>query len=454
VTLRGLFLALLLGAASAQASARTWTVGRAGADFPLISPAIAAAGDGDTIRVRGGVYREDLVLGRRIALVGEGWPVLFGTGQGTVIEIRSAGCTVSGFAIEGSGTGLTNEMDAGILVASSGNRVSGNRLRRVFYGIVVLGARGNSIAENRISGLADLPFGRRGDGVFLYRAPENLVSRNSIDGMRDGIYVQYSPRSRVLDNVVEQSRYGLHDMFSDDAAIRGNLLRNCSVGANVMNCRRVDISGNRFERNRGVSSVGLSLKECDGSRIEENLVLDNGRGMQIDGSSSNRFVGNRFSFNDVGIQLFPSAEENVFAGNVVESNLSALVLSGSTTTTRFEEGGRGNFWSGYGGFDFDGDGVGEAAHPVLGAFEKLEGNNPAARLFLQSPAAAALELAARALPASGRPIADPAPLVRRPATAGKTPSRGGNRPAGAMAGVIVLVLACAASAQVGPCSRS
>jgi nitrous oxidase accessory protein len=271
--------------------------------------------------------------------------------------------------------------------------------------------------------------------------------------MRDAIYLQYSPRTAVVSNVVTGSRYGLHDMFSDDATIRGNVLSGCSVGANVMNSRRIEISGNRFERNRGVSAVGLSLKECDESRVEDNLVLDNGRGLQVEGSSRNRFTGNRFSFNDVAVQLFPSAEENVFVGNVIESNLSALVLSGSTTTTRFEENGRGNYWSGYTGFDFDGDGVGERPHAVLGAFEKLEGGSPAVRLYLQSPAARALELAQRACPDSGEPIADPAPLTRGPARA-PMPRPEARHAAGVTAGLFALALAHIASRKVRPCSKS
>lgn len=451
--LRAAALAIGFAGFAASASARSWRVGGPGADFPLIAPAIAAASDGDTVEVRSGVYREDLVLERRITLVGEGRPVLVGTGQGSVVELRADGCTVSGLSIEGSGTGLSNRLDAGILVTSNRNRVSGNRLQRVFYGVVVQGATGNEISENRIAGFADLSFGRRGDGIFLYRSPGNRVSGNSIEGMRDAIYLQYSPRTAVVGNTVAGSRYGLHDMFSDDATIRENVLSGCSVGANVMNSRRIEISGNRFERNRGVSAVGLSLKECDESRIEENLVLDNGRGLQVEGSSRNRFTRNRFSFNDVAVQLFPSAEENVFAGNVIDSNLSALVLSGTTTTTRFQENGRGNYWSGYTGFDFDGDGVGERPHAILGAFEKLEGGNPAVRLYLQSPAARALELAQRAFPESGEPIVDSAPLTRGPAAA-PAPLQEVRPLAGITAGLFALVLAHVASRKVRPCSKS
>jgi nitrous oxidase accessory protein len=242
-------------------------------------------------------------------------------------------------------------------------------------------------------------------------------------------------------------------MFSDDAVIRENVLSGCSVGANVMNSRRIEISGNRFEGNRGVSGVGLSLKDCDQSRVVDNRFVDNGRGLQVEGSSRNRFTGNRLSFNDVAVQLFPSAEENVFSGNAVESNLSALVLSGSATSTRFDEKGRGNYWSGYDGFDFDGDGVGERPHAVLGAFEQLEGGNPATRLFLQSPAARALELARRAFPESGGTIVDAFPLTRSPVTKGG-PGPETRHVAGIPAGLFALALAHVASRKIRPCSKS
>src|ERR1051325_5799618 len=106
---------------AASAEARTWTVGGPGADFPLISPAIAAASGGDTILVRGGVYREDLILDKPLTVTGQGSPTLFGTGLGSIVTITAPGCELSGFTIEGSGTGQTNEMDAAVQVRSNGN---------------------------------------------------------------------------------------------------------------------------------------------------------------------------------------------------------------------------------------------------------------------------------------------------------------------------------------------
>src|SRR5205823_1948862 len=145
---------------------------------------------GDEIHVRAGVYREDLTVDKRIAIVGEGLPTLFGTGIGSVVTIQASGSTLTGFAIEGSGTGETNEMDAAVQVRSNNNRIVDNLMRRVFYGIVVVDARHNEIADNEIRGLSHRAFGQRGDGIYLFRAPENFVARNHISGERDAIYFQ------------------------------------------------------------------------------------------------------------------------------------------------------------------------------------------------------------------------------------------------------------------------
>jgi nitrous oxidase accessory protein len=395
-------------ALAASAEARTWTVGTAGADFPLIAPAIAAASDGDTIRIIAGVYREDLVLSKRLALIGIGNPTVVGKLAGSVVSIEADGCEVRGLTITLSGTGATNEMDAGIRITSNGNVVAGNRLERVFYGIVVANASRNSIVDNEIEGLGDLPFGKRGDGIYLYRAPANLVARNRISGQRDAIYFQYAPNGMALDNTVTRSRYGLHDMFSDGTRIEGNTFADSSAGANIMNSRDIVLARNRFVRNRGIPGVGLALKDCDTSLVHDNEIVDNTRGLLVEGSSRNRFIGNRFRGNDTAVKLFSSAEQNAFAGNAFFDNWSDLVLSGRDSGTSWS----GNYWDRYRGFDFDGDGIGDAPHPLLGAFERIEGANQAARIFLRSPAAAGLELAGRL---SGRIEADaidPRPLVR------------------------------------------
>jgi nitrous oxidase accessory protein len=449
---RAVFAAALLLVSSSEAAARTWIVGGAGADFPLITPAIAAAADGDVIVVGPGVYRENLLLDRRVSIVGRGSPVLYGTGIGSVIRVAAPGCTIEGLTIEGSGAGESNEMDAAIQITSSGTRIARNTMRRVFYGVVIGGGADNEIDDNAITGFLDLPFGRRGDGIYVYRASGTRVRRNRITGQRDGIYFQYAPGGLAEGNVVSASRYGLHVMFSHGIVIRDNTLRQSSVGANVMDSRRIEIEGNRFERNRGVSAVGLTLKQCDDSTVRANTFVDNARGLQVDGSSRNRFTGNRFLYNDTALLLFASAEHNVLATNVFDGNWSDVVMTGRGGATAWSDAGRGNAWSGYRGFDFDGDGIGEAPHPLLTPYAAVEGANPIARLFLQSPAAAGLALAAHAGLGPGPAERDTRPLAAAPSPS--VPASDGSTRDAASASALAAAtvgLLLALAREVSPC---
>jgi nitrous oxidase accessory protein len=394
--------------------ARVWTVGRGSTDFPLIAPAIAHAEDGDEIRIGPGVYREDLVIAKRLSLVGVGRPVLFGTGRGTVIDVRADGCTISGLIIDGTGVGAGNQMDAAIRLTSNNNIVSRNEMRRVFYGVVIAGGSGNIVADNTIEGLLDLPFGRRGDGIYVYQGPRNHILRNRIVGQRDAIFLQYAHDGRVEGNIVERSRYGLHDMFSDDTIVRDNVFRTSLVGANVMNSKRLTLERNQFAHNRGVTAVGLTLKDCDGSTVSGNGFTGNARGLQLDGSSGNKFTRNRFAQNDVAVRLLASAERNTFSANEFVQNWSDVVESGRDSTNAWSVAGVGNRWSRYSGFDFDGDGIGETTHSLLRPFERIEGANELTRLYLQSPAAGALDLAARSVTTAADASTDDYPLTGAP----------------------------------------
>ena len=118
-----------------------------------------------------------------------------------------------------------------------------------------------------------------------------------------------------------------------------------------------------------MTAVGLALKDCDRSEIRGNRFANNGKGLQLDGSTGNRFTENRFVQNDTAVRLMPSAECNVFVEERVRRQLERRGGSRRGGSTQWSAGGAATRWSAYAGFDFDGDGMGDTPHSLSGPFE-------------------------------------------------------------------------------------
>ena len=374
---------------------------------------IAAARPGDTVLVRGGVWEGDLVLDRRIALIGVGSPVIRGSGNGSTITITADSCTVAGFVIERCGRMLVHE-DAGILVRSKGNRILRNRLRDILFGVYLFRGRGNTIDGNEITGRRHLDVGQRGSGIHVYDSPWNVIAGNTVTDVRDGIYIQNANHTHIERNNVHHVRYGLHYMYADSNTFLGNRFEDNAAGAAVMYSRGIVMRHNVFARNRAFSAFGVLLQDCHGLVADSNIIDDNAIGIFLENSRHGRFRHNIIARNDLALQMFQNADGNTFTENAFIDNLSPLVVVGKRTGSRWSDGGRGNYWSGYEGYDLDGDGVGDVPMRIQNVFHYLEGRNSAVRLFLYSPASQALAAASAAFPIMQlTEETDPHPLMDR-----------------------------------------
>ncbi len=411
-------LALLFVAGPGAAAARTLVVSPDG-PYTELGSALADARAGDTVEVRGGVHPGPVSVPGGVRLVGVGWPVLDGGDRGTVVELAGPGAALEGFVVRGSGSSLEHE-DAGVSVSAEDVVVAGNRIERVLFGIVLANAHRATIRGNVISGRSDLSEARRGDLVKLWYSKHVLVEDNRIERGRD-VVLWYSEHLTLRGNVIRDGRYGLHFMFCDDALIEGNRLESSSVGAYLMYSRRLVMRDNVIRDNRGPSGYGIGLKELDDVLLEGNLVADNRVGVFVDNSplsegSYVRYRGNAFVLNDVGLELMPSTRRNHFSGNTFADNGTQVVVSGGgeLRDNDWADGGTGNYWSDYAGYDGDGDGRGDIPYRSQKLFEALADREPLLGLFRDGLAAQAIDLAARAFPVvpPKTNLTDPAPLVR------------------------------------------
>ncbi|MCC6315549.1 MAG: nitrous oxide reductase family maturation protein NosD [Thermomicrobiales bacterium] len=389
-----------------------------GCPIDSIAEAIAQAQPGARIEVRGGTYPGGLVIDRPLTLVGIDGPVIDGGGSGTLVTASGVDFAISGFTLRGTGISLDKE-DAAIVVEQGKAVLVGNHIEDALFGIYLKQAPGSIVRDNVILSKA-LPVARRGDGIKTWYSDDVVIEGNrAVDG-RD-IILWYSNRGLVRDNVFDGGRYGLHLMFSDDARIEANSLSGNSIGLYVMYSRSPTVVGNALSNNHGPSGGGIGLKDVDHAVVEGNRFVNNNIAAQVDTSPremgiENYFRGNVFAYNQVGIGFMPSVRHNTLSGNAFIDNAEqvAILGRGHLRDITWAENGAGNYWSDYAGFDADGDGLGDLPYRSQRLFESLVARHPALRLFTFSPAAMAVDFAARAAP-EVRPetkLEDPAPLMR------------------------------------------
>ena len=196
-------------------------------------------------------------------------------------------------------------------------------------------------------------------------------------------------------------------MYCDDALIENNrLLRQLRRHLPDVQPPPDTCVHNTIADNRGPSGYGIGLKDMDDAVIVDNLFLDNRVGAYLDSSpremdSIGVFSGNVFAYNDIGVEMMPSVQRNMFSGNSFidnEEQVAVVRRRATCRATRWTVDGHGNYWSDYAGYDADGDGLGDMAYGSERLFENLMQQEPQLRLFLYSPATNAIDFAARAFP--------------------------------------------------------
>ena len=387
-------------------------------DSSALQASIDRTPAGGTLIVEGGAYRGPIAIRGPLTVIGRGRPTIDGGGKGTVVTIAGDGVVFAGFEVRGGGR-TTSQEPAGIKVAGSGHRIEDNLVRDVYFGIHLSKGAHNLVRGNRVEpGMGDAL--RPGHGISVWYLDASRLENNTIAASRDGIYLSFSDRIEIEGNDISGSRYGIHSMYSRRAVLTGNRIHDNLLGVALMNSQTLVMRGNVIERHRlGATAYGVLLKDIDDLVLESNRIADNRVGLYADstplGSDHEALVtDNLIAGNGTALAL-QSNVRLVFTGNRVADNLVDAVAEGAgwSELNQWSRNGRGNFWSGYRGYDADGDGVGDLPYRCETVMNDLVRRNPAAQVFLLTPAMLALENAARMFPlVRPRPLlVDEHPLV-------------------------------------------
>lgn len=203
-----LYILIIVISLTICAHSTTLTVGDSPEGYESIQEAINSANEGDDILVYPGTYYENILIDKRLHLIGLENPVIDAGGdyaKGPGVTILADGILMEGFTIKNStntagdplsgagvlvrsnnsiirGNILENNYRSGIKVLSGyNNTITNNSVHSNFEGILVTDSHRNKIESNRLNG-------NNGAGIFLTRSSDqNLITNNTINNNSQGV---------------------------------------------------------------------------------------------------------------------------------------------------------------------------------------------------------------------------------------------------------------------------
>ena len=414
------------------AAARDWSVSAEGLSLPAV---LAKAAAGDRLLIGPGRYPANLLIDKSIVLEGMPGAVLDGGGKGDVLRIRASDVVVRNLHLQGSGKNLT-QMNAVIFVERKAERVriEGNRLEADAFGIWNDGSRGLQVVGNRIHGNLAIRSQDRGNGIHLFDSTEALVENNEVWHTRDGIYIDTSNHNVLRGNHLHHLRYGIHYMYSYYNEVTDNRTEQTRTGYALMQSKFLTVTGNRSQ---GDQNYGFLMNYIVYSTIADNAIVGvrpgtsrilggeavpgaEGKAIFIYNSQFNEIRGNLFADSDIGIHLTAGSEDNTLFNNAFVQNQTQVKYV-ATREQEWSQGGKGNYWSDYLGYDLNGDGIGEQPYEPNDGIDRVLWKYPMAKVLMHSPAVETLHWVQRQFPVLRPPgVRDSHPLIGMP-TIGASP---------------------------------
>lgn len=241
----------------------------------------------------------------------------------------------------------------------------------VYYERVIVKKAVSLIGENRSTTIID---GKGRDMGVNVTDKRITIKELTVRNCTTGIYLKNSNNSLIIENIAIFNDNAILVYDSVNCTFHQNILgNNTERGILVTNSRNFTVSNNRVYGN-GISpygGYGLNANFSANGLIKQNYAYENDYdGIGLFDSSNCTVVENSVENNRLnGILLSTSPNNLVYHNNLINNTIQAADFD---PTNRWDDGVEGNYWSNYGWFDLNHDGIGDTAQAVGGN----QDNNP------------------------------------------------------------------------------
>ena len=332
--------------------------GSAEKPYRTIQEAIDLANEGDTIYIFGGLYRENLVIDKKLRIWGsvdEVETIIDSRfDQRYLIEITADDVELEGLTVCDADGKTTSPIGALIYLKSSNNRIVSNFIDNTnSYGIYIDSTSdGNFIIKNSINNAKI--------GIVIYSSSTNDIVDNKITNCSDsGVYIESSlSNNRLYGNYINRCVTGIYVKSGDSVNITNNRICNSTYNGLSLNNADGNIVRDNYFYSNLFSGIYLRSSSCT---ISNNTFEYNQRGLYID-SSNNIIYNNRF-YNSSGSGIYSesgSKNSKIYLNDFKANSVSARDFGSNI----WHYANQGNYWSDYNDVDIDLDGIGDRPYVI------------------------------------------------------------------------------------------
>lgn len=393
-----------------------------------VAKIVETAKDGDVVYFAPGVYKTNLIVRAAVTLTGSHEAVIDAQGKGSGIMVRWPKARVENLTVKNFGSSLYDR-NAGVRVTDGADDVviKNMVIQGPAFGIRADRLNRLTVEDCKITGVAKKHLLDRGDGVYLNYVRYPKLSGNVVQNTRDGFYFENVDGSISKENAFSGGQYGIHYMYTRNDTGYDNYTMGAVGGYALMSSRQV-----KLERNTAVDSVefGILVNVCEkctvtGNRVtgvynpKGKAVLDTeGKALFIYGPGASTVTDNYFAHGQIGVGVAMGGEGVKMSGNAFVDNRIQVRYVGKTAL-EWSVNGKGNYWSTFMGWDFDGDGLAEKPYQPNDSLDRIFWIYPEARFLMDSPVVALLRWLAMQFEIDrGKGITDSHPLIACPEIAG------------------------------------
>ena len=202
--------------------------------FDNIQDGIDAVNISGTVNVYRGTYNENIIIERKLTIIGENdkTTVVDGNGAGSVISVYNTVVTISGLKIQNSGSNL---IDAGIYSENSKVILTSSIIQDNQHGILLYSSENSDIYFNRI-------INNDNTGIALeVNSNYNWIAGNTISNNNIGIHLNIASGNEITHyndgineiwNKIDNNDYGIFSSIAshDNSIYHNNLMENTQNG--------------------------------------------------------------------------------------------------------------------------------------------------------------------------------------------------------------------------------